>query len=271
MKNHNIENLIKLAKKYRSQIFDKMAKVGSGHPGSIFSMLDMVNVLYNAGYVRKNEKNQMHDKVIISKGHAASALYPILVDHNIIKQETWENWGNKESVLRVFSNIEIPGIDATSGSLGHGLGIAAGYALSFKKSNIDKKIYVIISEGELYEGSIWESLLFINHYNLNNIKIIIDKNNLMILGSPEDCLKLSPIDKKFESFGFKTKEIDGHDYTAILNEFDNLFLDNSKSCIIANTIKGKGIQFFENKAEWHYWQKSISNEQIKSISAELKK
>ena len=267
---NNLQYFQDLAKKYRLQIIEKMSKVSAGHPGSILSMLDIVNALYNGGYVRINDNNELVDKVIISKGHAASALYPILVDLGILKKEEWDKWGNEKSLLRVFSNISIPGIDATSGSLGHGLGIAAGYAFSFKKRNIDNQVYVILSEGELYEGSIWESLLFINNYDLNNIKIIIDRNNLIILGNTEDCLKLNPIIDKISSFGFDCQEIDGHDYNDIFNSFESLFKKNTKSCIIANTIKGKGVKYFENKAEWHYWQNSITKEKIQEIIEELK-
>ena len=135
------------------------------------------------------------------------SLIPVVVDlrRKIIEnQKNWDNWGESEdSILRIFGNTNIPGIDATSGSLGHGIGIGAGYAYSFKQRGLDTKVFVIISEGELYEGSIWESLLFVNHYDLKNLHLIIDRNNLVILGNTEECLKLEPIDKKILSQQFK--------------------------------------------------------------------
>ncbi|MDC6448468.1 transketolase, partial [Alphaproteobacteria bacterium] len=210
------------------------------------------------------------DKVIISKGHAASCLYPILAEKGVIQEKDWLNWGTeKESILKIFGNTSIPGIDATSGSLGHGLGIGAGYALSFKKRNLNKKVFVIISEGELYEGSVWETLMFANHQNLNNLHLIIDRNNLMILGDTEDCVKLEPIKDKIESFGFETTEINGHDYSELLSTYDKHFINNKNcNCIIANTIKGKGIKQFENNAKWHYWS-GLSTDEENKILKEL--
>ena len=155
-----INDLENLSKKYRKDLFEKLLLVKQGHPGSIFSMMDIVVSLYHGGFVRfDKKKNCFHDKVLVSKGHATAALYPILRDFGVLPLEEWENWGHKKSLLRVFGNISIPGIDITSGSLGHCVGSGAGMAISYKKNKQDKKIYVIISEGELYEGSTWEALL----------------------------------------------------------------------------------------------------------------
>ena len=268
----NINFFIEKSKQLRLEIFKKFCQTRQGHPGSIYSMLDLIVGLYYGNYLNLNdEKNEFEEKIIISKGHATSALYPILVEKNIIKQKEWDNWGvNEDSILRIFGNTNIPGIDAASGSLGHGIGIGAGYAYSFKERGLDTKVFVIISEGELYEGSIWESLLFVNHYNLTNLHIIIDRNNLMILGDTEDCLKLEPINKKIESFGFKTKTIDGHNFNEILKAYDIFFQNQNDqcNCIIANTTKGKGISNFENKAKWHYWN-NLSNKEEQEIIREL--
>ena len=162
---HNLDFYKKKSSELRLDIFRKFCEVRQGHPGSIYSMLDIVVALYYGNYLKFNtDKNEFDDKIIISKGHAASCLYPILVDKGVIDKKEWLNWGKeKDSILRIFGNTSIPGIDATSGSLGHGLGIGAGYALSFKKRNLKNKVFVIISEGELYEGSIWETLMFASH------------------------------------------------------------------------------------------------------------
>ncbi len=269
---NNINFFEEKSKQLRLEIFEKFCETRQGHPGSIYSMLDLVVGLYYGDFLHFNsESNQFNEKIIISKGHAASALYPVLKEKNIIDKKDWDNWGrSKNSLLKIFGNINIPGIDATSGSLGHGIGIGAGYAYSFQQRKLDTKVFVIISEGELYEGSIWESLLFVNHYNLNNLHIIIDRNNLMILGDTEKCLRLEPIEKKIESFGFKTKTIDGHNFNEILTAYDEFFIPNNEqcNCIIANTIKGKGISKFENQAKWHYWN-HLDKESEEEILREL--
>jgi transketolase len=191
-------NLEEISKKYRRELFEKFLEVGQGHPGSVFSMLEIIVTLYYKNFIRFDpDLKKFKDKIIISKGHAAVALYPVLRDFGVMPEKEWENWGKgKESILRVFGNTSMPGINATSGSLGHGLGIACGMAYAYKKNNIDQKVYTIISEGELYEGSTWEAFLFASHHNLTNLNIVIDENSLIILGKTDDCIKLSPIKKK---------------------------------------------------------------------------
>ena len=268
----NIDFFLDKSKQLRKDLFIKFCETNGGHPGSVYSIMDAMVALYYGDFLNINKSsNTIEDKVIISKGHAAAALYPILAEKSVFPQDQFDNWGkgNEDSFLRIFSNISIPGIDATSGSLGHGLGIGAGYALSFKKRGDNKNVYVVISEGELYEGSIWESLLFINHHKLTNLKIILDRNNLMILGNTEACINLDPIDKKFNSFGFKTSTIDGHNYPELLNSFENITNDNSNlNCLIINTIKGKGVKRFENDPKWHYWN-PLNEDEKKEIRNEL--
>lgn len=256
--------------KLRYLLFEKMTNMKQGHPGSIFSILDFLTVLFygkNINYSKKNK--EFVDKIILSKGHATSALYPILRDFNIISKKDWNNWGTKKkSKLRVFGNNSIPGIDVTTGSLGHGLGVGAGLALKYKKNKQKRNVYVIISEGELYEGSTWETLLFIKHYKLTNLKIIIDVNNLIILGRTDKSLKLNPIKNKIEGFGFKTNIINGHNFKALLKS--TKLLKNGKiACLILKTIKGKGLSIMENKPAWHYWNAITSKETTKYLK-ELK-
>ena len=197
------------------------------------------------------------------------ALYPILKNFGVLSKKDWNNWGKKgfKSQLRIFGNISIPGIDATSGSLGHGLGVGCGLALSYKKNKLDKNVYVIISEGELYEGSTWEALLFAKHYNLNNLKIIIDQNHLIILGKTDECLKLSPIKSKLQGFGFDVIECDGHN----VNDLKKAFNKKTKNLkiVLANTIKGKGFSIMENVAKWHYWN-PLNAEEILKCRKEIK-
>ena len=264
-----INDLNQLAKKYRKEIFEKFLLTKQGHPGSIFSMMEIAVTLYHGGYVRFDKQSvSFIDKVLVSKGHATSTLYPILRDFGVIKKSEWDNWGKSSTALRIFGNTAIPGIDITSGSLGHCVGSGAGMALHYKRKKIDKKVFVIISEGELYEGSTWEALLFAKHYNLNNLKIIVDVNSLIILGKTQDCLNLDPIDKKIEGLGIECLKINGHSINEITNSLDRIEKNKNLSCILAKTIKGKGSSIMENKKNWHYWN-PMSDEQIKKTREEL--
>jgi len=267
-----MQNLNQLAKEYRSELFEKFLAVGQGHPGSTFSMLDMVVTLYHAGFMRlDSEKQKFVDKLIISKGHATVALYPILARFGIIQKEDWDNWGIRETSLRVFGNTTIPGIDATSGSLGHGVGLGAGMALAFKKDGSNSKVFVIISEGELYEGSTWEGLLFAAHHKLDNLVILIDINSLIILGSTDDCLALNSIKEKLSGWNFVSAEADGHDCTDIYDKLK--YMEQSGKImpriLFAKTVKGKGFSVMENKANWHYWN-PLTSAQIELCRKEIK-
>tara|TARA_A100001011_G_scaffold398919_1_gene505192 strand:- start:8399 stop:9202 length:804 start_codon:yes stop_codon:yes gene_type:complete len=265
-----INDLENIAKKYRREIFEKLLETKQGHPGSIFSMMEIVVSLYHGGFVRLDKKKKKFiDKVLISKGHATSALYPILRDFGIISSKEWNKWGKKKSQLRVFGNISIPGVDITSGSLGHCIGAGAGMAVSYKNNNQDNKVYVVISEGELYEGSTWEALLFAKHRELDNLTIIIDINSLIILGSTSECLNLDPIKKKIEGLGIETHEVDGHNINSLIDTFKNSSESKKLNCILAKTVKGKGSSIMENKKNWHYWN-SMSKEEINKTKKELK-
>ena len=250
-------DLQRQANLYRKELFEKFVEVGQGHPGSTFSMTEIATTLYRGGYVGKE------DKVIVSKGHATVTLYPILRDMNILPKEDWDNWGKGlPSCLRVFGNISIPGIDMTSGSLGHGVGVGAGMAIGNPKSHV----YTIISEGELYEGSTWEGLLFVAHRQLKNMTIFIDVNNLIILGKTDDCLSLNSILDKLAGFDFDIYEVNGHNTNSIQAALDAQ--SEMPKIIIANTVKGKGFSLMENKPEWHYMQ-PITPEQIEQCRKEI--
>ncbi len=262
-------DLKETCKRYRKELFEKFLEVGQGHPGSVFSMIEIVTTLFHKSFIRFDKsKNLFEDKIIISKGHATVSLYPILRDFGIISDTDWDNWGKKDkkSILRVFGNTTIPGIDATTGSLGHGLGIACGMAYLYQKEKIDKKVYVVISEGELYEGSTWEAFLFASHHKLKNLNVIIDENSLIILGKTDDCLKLDPILSKVEGFGFEVFSVDGHN----LEELEQVFKKDTQGSqiVIAKTIKGKGFSIMENKANWHYWNK-LNSEEVEICRKEL--
>lgn len=270
----NNENLEKKAKWLRKASFEMLLNAKQGHPGSILSQIEILTVLFYGG-ILKYTKGKPHiknrDKIIISKGHATMGLYPIFADIGYIKEDELKKIGTSEGVLRIFGNTSIPGIDATSGSLGHGPGIGIGYALASKFNNLDQKIFVIISEGEMYEGSLWESILFAAHHKLDNLILILDRNKKIILGDTEDLVALDPIEEKWRSFGFKTAKVDGHSIQSLINGFKEIEkLKNQPLIIIADTIKGKGISFMENDPSWHYWQ-GLNKDQIELARSELDK
>lgn len=264
--------LAQLAKGYRSELFEKFVDVAQGHPGSVFSIVDIVTTLYHGGFVRFDpEGKQFIDKVIVSKGHATVALYPILVKFGVIDQKDWDSWGKAQSCLRVFGNTSIPGIDVTSGSLGHGIGVGAGMALASKRAGSEKRVFVIISEGELYEGSTWEGLLFAAHNRLDNLTIIVDINSLIILGNTGECLALNSIKAKFSGWGFVTAEVDGHDCEQIhqtLHEVQSFCDIVMPRIVFAMTTKGKGFSLMENVPGWHYWN-PLTDEQIDQCRKEV--
>jgi transketolase len=264
-----VSQIEKEGRQIRFDLFKKLCEVQEGHPGSILSIFDIVNALYLSETIKINKHSNINDVFIMSKGHAAAVQYPYLLRKGLINYEDWNSWGNGESNLRVFGNNGIPGIDVTSGSLGHGLGIASGIALANRMNKILTKIFVIISEGELYEGSTWEALLFLAHHRLTEIKIIVDVNRNMILGRPEDHVGLESIDQKFESFNAETMRIDGHHYQQI---FDGLsFLvgaDERPRVLIADTVKGKGVSFMEGRPESHYWG-GLSQEKMSVMLKDL--
>lgn len=265
----NILFLEKKAKQYRKQLFEKFLFLNEGHPGSIFSMMDLLVTLYHCNYLKFDKKKKIfQNKLLISKGHATSGSYPILKDFGVIKKSDWDNWGTKKKTnLRIFGNNKIPGIDVTSGSLGHGVGVGVGLAYSNRFDKKNNKVYVLISEGELYEGSTWEALLFASNYNLTNLNIIIDINSLIILGTTDKCMNLNSIQEKMKSFNFDVKSCDGHNFKSIIKSL-NKNNGSKPKCILAKTIKGKGLSLMEGKANWHYWNQ-ISEKDINKCLREL--
>lgn len=261
----------------RKKIFEMCYDVQTGHPGSVLSEIDILISLFYGGllkYETGNPNSKKRDRLIISKGHATMGLYPIFADLGYFDEKELLNYGKPEGLLKIFGNISIPGVDATSGSLGHGLGIGSGMAYSDMLEKNDRKTFVLISEGEMYEGSTWESALFVGHHNLNNLILIIDRNNKIILGDTEDLVKLEPIQDKWNSFGFNSKRINGHSHEEIIEAVQSMSDENKPLALITDTVKGKGISFMENQPHWHYWNKIDDNEYHKAIDElnnELKK
>jgi len=256
------------AQMIRRVVLEMMIRSNQGHPGSVYSIVEIIATLYYGCLTTLNKpmpKNS-RDKLIVSKGHATHVVYPVLEDLSYIPEGSCSKFGTKEhnaGPLRMFGNIKINGVDATTGSLGHGVGTGAGFALADKMDGRPHNTFVILSEGEMYEGSVWEGAIFAAHHKLNNLIIILDRNRNIILGDTESCLKLDPVDQKWVAFGWNVCSIDGHDVDAL----EQSILDAKKSlkptCIIANTTKGKGNLAMENAPEWHYWHPNSVEELIK--------
>ena len=230
-----------------------MAK--TAHLASSLSCIDIISVLYFSilNLSNKNKNNINRDRFILSKGHAATALYGALNYKGIISNNKIKNYTKKGSLLEEHPNPKLSGVEAATGSLGHGLSIANGLALGAKLRNKDFKIFVLMSDGECNEGSVWEACLFGAANKLNNLIAIVDYNKWQATGKTKDILNLGSLTAKFKSFGWNTYEIDGHNHKQILTKL-KLAKSNTKSpsVIIANTIKGKGISFMEDNNNWHY-------------------
>lgn len=234
--------LKRTAKSIRKRIFQFTTKSGFGHLASSLSCVDILTSLY---YDEKTVFDHKEDVLIFSKTHGSPAIYPTLVDFGYIKEAELEKYSTPEGILRMHADNSIPGCCYVGGSLGNGLGYGAG--LAYKS---DKKVFVLLGDAELYEGSIWESLMFIAHNKINNLHIVVDRNGLGILGKTEELLKLEPLADKFKSFGFDVHTIDGHNFEELRNVFS--ITDNEKPvAVIANTIKGKGVSYMEGIWQYH--------------------
>lgn len=230
-----------------------------GHLGSSLSILDILHVLYKNFIFNNKDKNECN-RFILSKGHASLALYAVLNEFNLLTEDI-NNFCKFNSLLGGHPCDKLPGVEASTGSLGHGLPMAIGIALGYRILNKDKRVFVLIGDGEMNEGSVWESLLLAAHHNLSNLTCIMDYNH-----SGDRALKLDNVHQKISSFNWNCLEIDGHDHESIWNSLNHV--DSSRpTFIIANTTKGKGISFMENNPEWHH--KAPTQDQIQAIHREL--
>ena len=245
----------KKSRKLRGKIIELSYNGHAAHLGSCLSCIDILTILYwkylNIDPV--NPLDNYRDRLILSKGHAAMALYSCIAEKGFISNSELKTFNQNNGRLAEHPPADmVPGIEAGTGSLGHGFSIGLGIALSAIIRDLNYKVYVIVGDGELNEGSIWEGALFAAAQNLYNFNVIIDCNKWQGTCRSDDTLSSNSISKKFDAFGWKTTEVDGHDFM----QLDNVFLDSEKNkkpfAIIANTIKGKGISFMEDDNNWHY-------------------
>jgi transketolase len=269
----NIYYLIDKSKWLRKSIFEMVIRVNQGHIASAFSQCEIVIALYYGGILKfkKNNPNWINrDRFIVSKGHSAMGIYPILADIGYFDKKEIQKYGSPEGILRIYGDKSIPGIDSTSGSLSQAPGIACGFCLAAKNDNKDINSFLVLSDGEHYEGSLWESAMFAAHNKLDNLIFIVDRNKQIILGRSEDCLGLEPLDEKYRSFGWNVHKVNGHDYNELLNALNKSLKKNRKpTVIIADTVKGKGISYMENITRWH--NTMPNKEQIELARRDLEK
>ena len=251
----NIKKLEQKAKEIRKGIIEEVYNANSGHPGGALSIADIMAVLYfnELNIDQNNPKWEDRDRLVLSKGHCSPALYASLAERGYFDKEDLKTFRKLGSKLQGHPDMnKVPGVDMTSGSLGQGLSVANGMAISAKMDNKDYRVYCILGDGEIEEGQVWEAAMTSNKYKLDNLCIIVDNNNLQIDGTIEEVMSSYPIDKKFESFGFNVVNIDGNNIEEILNAFKQAKETKGKpTCIVAKTIKGKGISFMENQVGWH--------------------
>lgn len=268
MDNIEIENK---AKEIRRDIIEQVYRASSGHPGGSLSIADIMAVLYfdELNIDEKNPKWEERDRLVLSKGHCSPALYGALAEIGFFEKEDLKGFRNINSKLQGHPNMnDVPGVDMSSGSLGQGLSVANGMAISGKLDNKNYRVYCILGDGEIEEGQVWEAAMASNKYKLDNLCVIVDNNNLQIDGTIEEVMSSYPIDKKFESFGFKIICIDGHNIQEIKDAFKEARNTKGKpTCIVAKTIKGKGVSFMENQVGWH--GKAPNQEQYEEAMKEI--
>jgi transketolase len=244
-----------LAKEIRIKSLQMVVKSRASHIGSALSITDIISVLYFD--ILKINKSNLNDPerdiFILSKGHACVSVYAVLGLLDFFPISNLDSYGENDSNFMNHISHKVPGVEFSTGSLGHGLPFATGKALASKISNKKNKIFVILGDGELDEGSNWEALLFASHHKLDNLILIIDYNNLQSLTTVKDTLNLEPIKDKFESFGLHVINVNGHNHSDLNKVFKKAIdIKGKPVAIIAKTIKGKGVSYMENKVKWHY-------------------
>lgn len=264
-------NSYEYAKNIRLSSLRMVNSGGSSHIGAVLSCVDILAVLYARVLRYDSERPEWtdRDRFILSKGHAGVGVYATLAEFGFFpKAELTKHYTNGSYFSGHISHKNIPGVEFSTGSLGHGLPIAAGIALAAKLNDVDSRSFVLTGDGELAEGSNWEAILFSSHHQLENLVLIIDRNNLQSMTTTENTIALDPLDKKLEAFNWKVIIVDGHDHDALESALSQP-MNGKPLAIIANTIKGKGVSYMEHKVKWHY--KCPNDDQLLQAIQELEK
>jgi len=240
--------------RYRRRIIEIIKRAGAGHTGGSLSCVDILNVLYNRVLRVSPETfgDPHRDRYIQSKGHSVEALYVVLADRGFFPDARLDTLCQYDSPFVGHPTRSVPGIEQNTGALGHGLPIGVGAAIAGKKDKADYRVFVLLGDGELAEGSNWEAAMAAAHYDLDNLVAIVDHNTLQITGRTRDVCSNEPLDEKFKAFGWDVRKIDGHSIRELTDALGKRAATRKPLAIIANTIKGKGVSFMEDVAKWHH-------------------
>lgn len=267
----SVSELTGICKTIRRDILEMVHHAGSGHPGGSLSAVELTVGLY-FDFMRHNPANpewEDRDRFILSKGHANPVVYSVLARSGYFPVETLNTLRKLGSPLQGHPNMhKVPGLDSSSGSLGQGLSIANGLALAAKKRNKDYRVYCLLGDGELQEGQVWEAIMTAAQHKLDNVCAIVDYNRVQLDGPVSEIKGLDPLPEKWRTFNWNVIEIDGHNIDDVLDAYNKAAETKGKpTVIIANTVKGKGVSFMENKAEWH--GKSPNKQELETALAEI--
>lgn len=267
----SLHDLRSLAQRTRADVLRMTHRARSSHVGSSFSMIELLLVLY--GRALRVDPNRPtwpeRDRFILSKGHACAGLYAVLAERGFFPRSWLDTFYQDGSRLAGhITHTNVPGVDGSTGSLGHGLPIATGMALAGKRDARGYRVFAVLSDGECDEGSTWEAILFAGHHKLDNLVAIVDYNKIQSIGRVEEVLDLEPFADKWRSYRWGVREIDGHNLEEIDRTLAGLPLEMGRpSCIVAHTVKGKGVSFMEDELLWHY--RAPSEEELARALAEL--
>ena len=264
------DDSFRLAKKIRCHSLRMVTTAGASHIASSLSIADIVAVLYSniLKHFPGNPLDPDRDRLLLSKGHACTAIYAVLAELAYFPLKELETYGANGSRLMNHISHYVPGVEFSAGALGHLLPVGAGKALFASAQGKPWKVYVVLSDGELNEGSNWEAIMFAAHHNLSNLVAVVDKNNYQSFTTTQQTLNMDPLESKFSSFGWNVHSVDGHSHQELTSAFlSAMSWSEAPSVIIANTIKGKGVSFMENNVDWHY--KNPSQEQLESALLEV--
>lgn len=269
----NIDNLKKTAIEIRKGILTGIFSAKSGHPGGSLSATEIYTYLFfeEMNIDPKNPKMENRDRFVLSKGHAAPGYYSALANRGFFPVEDMKLLRKTGSHLQGHPDMKnIKGVDMSSGSLGQGISVAVGMAISAKLSNEDYRVYTLLGDGEIQEGQVWEASMLAGHRNLDNLVVIVDNNGLQIDGNVDEVNSPYPIDKKFEAFNFHVINVDGHNFEELEKAFaEAKTIKGKPTAIVAKTVKGKGISFMENNVSWH--GSAPNEEQYNQAISELEK
>lgn len=258
----------KFANEIRRLVLVESKRAGVGHIGSSLSIAEIVALLYSSVLNIKSPDDPERDRFILSKGHAVLALYAALHLRGFLTREELGTFCDDGTSLCGHPEIEVPGVDFATGSLGMGLSFAVGSALAARRTNSSRKVFALVSDAELNEGALWESVLFAGHHRLSNLVVFVDQNGQQALGYTKDVLDTSSVEKKFCAFNWDTHVVDGHDSRAMLDAVGRLdYKSGAPHVFIARTTFGKGVSYMENQIQWHYLP--MADEQFKLAMKEI--